>query len=169
MDFDDRQDKRFLLKIPMLYSPFTDSYVEKVGSKLFRSVTTDMSMHGMAIDVTKPLPAGMFVNVLFEDHGENESFTAEVRWCKETENGHYRVGLAIISAETDNSMLILDESISKGEAPKEISKNCPSCKNVTTLHFTGNQPFLSGKILIPLYICASCNSAFTLNCLLEED
>ena len=168
MDFDNRQDKRFLLKIPMLYSPFTDSFVEKVGSKLFKSVTADMSMHGLAIDVTQPLPAGMFVNILFEDHGDNESFSAEVRWCRETDEGHYRVGLAIISAETDHSMLILDDSINKNEAPKEINKNCPSCKKASTFNFTGNQPFLAGKILIPLYICNSCNSAFTLNCLLEE-
>ena len=171
MENDGRHEKRYAIKFPLLYSPTTSSFEENLGDRLFRAVTIDLSLSGLAFDVDKAIPVGDKINILPEKSGDlrMDALVGEICWCRQLSPGQYRIGVHIVSQSAPGELRNPDNSnfIGKDEMPKEIDYFCPSCEQATTFHFIGLQPLLVGKIVIPLYNCTECDTTRSLTGLLN--
>lgn len=107
-----------------------------VGAEDFHSaLLQDMSLSGLAFEVSVPMPVGAHVEVLVRPAhgGGQEHLMAEVRWCKQSAPARYRIGVRIewsefvasdapaVDAEgTDNIVGVLTsyrQALAEEEAP----------------------------------------------------
>ena len=168
-----RSEERYSISFPLLYSPVKSSFEKNLGERLFKAISVDMSLSGMAFDIEEALPVGEKISVIIESPEENlqEKLSCEVCWCRELSPGKYRIGTVIVSMKNrgiEPANTIPSKIISSGEMPKEFEYHCPSCLHTVTFEFIGYQPVLAGKAKIPLYNCPDCNTTRSLTGLLHS-
>ncbi|MDY6987243.1 MAG: PilZ domain-containing protein [Thermodesulfobacteriota bacterium] len=174
-----RNERRRAVRFPtvgigLLFCPVEGKCLDHVGRDLMEAAGVDMSLSGIAFDVSRPLRSGQKLVVIVESPagGAGERLVTEVRWCKALPDGNYRVGTAIEEAqsadELGEKLNIQPEPISAGsEFPSEVEFFCPSCREKATFHFLGVQPGTWSKGMLPLYDCSFCNSTLTITSVLS--
>ena len=111
----DRKETRYSLKVPLMFAPAIASPDNK--ENVINTESIDMSLSGFQIDMDKPLAVGTFIDMIFENSGKKETVAGEVRWCKQAEEGHYHIGIALITPDGKkiNGNLIQDKTGHKAD------------------------------------------------------
>jgi len=173
-DQERRQEFRFpVVGIELLYSPTQKKCLDNTLQEFYAAAGANMNLSGIAFDVDRPLRKGQRLLIMvaspIAEIGEN--ILAEVRWCKKSSEGFYRVGVAIheseqvYSPEINNE--IQSEPIGRGpRAPAEIVFVCPACHAMVTFNLIGVQNGIWSKGIVPLYTCSSCGSTQTITTIL---
>lgn len=161
---DRRQERRYpVVGIGLLYSPFDGRLLEKAGQLVREAVAFDMSLSGLSFDVRESLAPGEDLVIQLDDPagGPAEKVLAEVRWCHQLDDAHFRIGTRIkesVPGEPSGGELT-SRSISKGPSvPAGGEFRCPACGELTEFSFIGLQAGTWEKGDFPLYQCAACSS-----------
>ncbi|MEM7352759.1 MAG: PilZ domain-containing protein [Acidobacteriota bacterium] len=163
---DRRHERRYpVVGIELLYSPYDGKVLENTGKLLRDAVAFDMSLSGLSFDVREPVPIGRELIIQIEDPsgGAGERVLAEVRWCREIDDAHYRIGTRIKQAGADEPDHEAGEMISKSVGKKPLVPSgaefrCPACGDLTELTLIGLQAGTWEKGVFPLYQCDACRS-----------
>ena len=158
--------------IELMFSPIIDDCIENLGSEIYSAIGHDMSFSGLSFDVVHSMDIGEKIYILIKNQFQPpERLTAEVRWCKKLENGHFRIGVSIISSDGinldetqyDNKLINIDNE----SGPSEARLICPSCMEMTTFNLVNNQDGNWVKGIMPLYNCSRCNTTRSIPNILE--
>ena len=163
---DRRQERRYpVVGIELLYSPYDGKVLKNAGQLLREAVAFDMSLSGLSFDVREPLETGHELLIQIEDPagGPAERLLAEVRWCREIDDAHYRIGTRIREASPGEPTLEAGEMISKSVGKKPLVPSgaefrCPACGDLTELNLIGLQAGTWEEGVFPLYQCDACRS-----------
>ena len=174
-----RREQRFpCVGIGLLYSPIQGGFMAGVGQAFYRAVSHDVSTSGVSFDVEQPVEPGQTLCILVANPGDgpSERLTAEVRWCREVDPGHYRVGTVLRAVDYvagEERDALHAASIGQGVAvPADVRLLCPSCRERSLFRFVGDQPGKWGHGKFPLYDCSACGTTRSMASMLhppEED
>lgn len=168
-----RQEERFpCVGIELMFSPVRGECVEALGTEIYSAFAHDMSFSGLSFDIVEPLTKGEKLYILVSNQFQPaERLTAEVRWCKAVENGHYRIGVSIVGSagvKYDESKKAYDViSTSDSLGPSEARLVCPSCTQESTFVFVEKQEGDWENGIMPLYQCSSCTTTRSIPNILE--
>ncbi len=163
---DRRHERRYpVVGIELLFSPFDGKVVENAGKMLRDAVAFDMSLSGLSFDVREPVEIGRELLIQLADPagGPGERLLAEVRWCREIDDAHYRIGTRIKESNPEDPAHEPGELISKSAGRKPMVPSgaefrCPACGELTELSLIGLQAGTWETGVLPLYQCNSCRS-----------
>ncbi len=166
LDDDRRNERRYpVVGIELLYSPYDGKVLEDTRKWLLEAVAFDMSLSGLSFDVRMPVEPGEELEIQIEDPagGPAERMLAEVRWCRQVDDAHYRIGTRIKDSEEGAPMQPAGELISKSPGkgplvPSGAEFRCPACGELTHLTYIGLQAGTWEKGVFPLYQCEDCKS-----------
>ena len=158
--------------IELMYCPINNDCIENLGSEIYSAIGHDMSFSGLSFDVVHSLDVGEKLHILISNQFKPpERLTAEIRWCKELENGHFRIGVSIISSEgvkLDGEHCADDLiNVDNSAGPSEATLICPSCMEISTFNLVDNQEGSWDKGIMPLYNCSRCNTTRSIPSILE--
>ncbi|MEM7585616.1 MAG: PilZ domain-containing protein [Acidobacteriota bacterium] len=161
-----RQERRYpVVGIEVLFSPFDGKVVDNPGEMLRAAVAFDMSLSGLSFDVRSPLEPGEELLIQLDHSAEQraETMLAEVRWCRQIDDAHFRIGTCIKDSTPGEPTREAGEVISKslGKVPLVPSGadfRCPACGELTHLTYIGLQTGAWEKGVFPLYKCDECKS-----------
>ena len=161
-----RDERRYpVVGIELLYSPFDGKVLEDTSRWLREAVAFDMSLSGLSFDVRTPVEPGEELEIQIEDPagGPAERMLAEVRWCRQIDDAHYRIGTRIKDSEEGVALNppgeLISKSVGKGPlVPSGAEFRCPACGELTQLNFIGLQAGTWEKGVFPLYQCEDCKS-----------
>ncbi len=164
---DRRNERRYpVVGIELLFSPFDGKVVQNPGKMLREAVAFDMSLSGLSFDVREPMEPGEELLIQIEDPAEQraETVVAEVRWCRQIDDAHFRIGTRIKESTPGEPTREPGELISKsvGKVPMVPSGaefRCPACGKLTHLTYIGLQAGTWEQGVFPLYKCEDCKSA----------
>ena len=163
---DRRHERRYpVVGIELLFSPFDGKVVENAGKLLRDAVAFDMSLSGLSFDVREPVEIGRELLIQLADPagGPGERLLAEVRWCREIDDAHYRIGTRIKESNPGDPAHEPGELISKSVGRKPMVPSgaefrCPACGELTELSLIGVQDGTWDTGVLPLYQCNTCRS-----------
>ena len=166
LEDDRRNERRYpVVGIELLYSPFDGKVVADAGKMLREAVAFDMSLSGLSFDVREPVEIGRELLIQIEDPagGKAEQLLAEVRWCREIDDAHYRIGTRIKESTPGGPAHEAGEMISKSVGKKPLVPSgaefrCPACGDLTELTLIGLQAGTWEQGVFPLYQCDACKS-----------
>lgn len=166
LDDERRNERRYpVVGIELLYSPYDGKVLADTKKWLREAVAFDMSLSGLSFDVRTPLAPGEELEIQIEDPagGPAERVLAEVRWCREVDDAHYRIGTRIKDSEEGVPMRepgeLISKSVGKGPlVPSGAEFRCPACGELTQLNYIGLQAGTWEKGVFPLYQCEDCKS-----------
>lgn len=160
--------------IRLLYSPADDKVLDNLAQTLYHATMVDLSLTGLAFDVSKPMDKGDQLVVLV--HGVNdkphERLITEVCWQVRLGKDFFRVGTSILSSEIleDETEFEKIDDIQRGmDFPAGVAMPCPACGGDAMFNLSGLQPLSAGPTgLIPLYDCSHCGTTRTITSLLAH-
>ncbi len=163
---DRRHERRYpLVGIEVLFSPFDGKVVANPGKMLREAVAFDMSLSGLSFDVRAPMEPGEELLIQIEDPAGQraETVLAEVRWCRQIDDAHFRIGTRIKESTPGEPVHEPGELISKSVGkvplvPSGAEFRCPACGELTHLTYIGLQAGTWEKGVFPLYKCDECKS-----------
>ena len=170
---DKRKAFRFhCVGIALLYSSPQKQPMSGVGEALLRATAHDMSLAGISFDVSQAMEVGqrLLVVVQAPERQKTETLQTEVRWCKQLDDGRYRVGVSIQGVDTkanceDKTDKI--KHIGHGiQAPVGGRFICPACQLCSWFDLIGEQPDVPTSGIMPLYNCKNCHTTRTITSLL---
>ena len=163
---DRRHERRYpVVGIELLYSPFDGKVLANAGQLLREAVAFDMSLSGLSFDVKEPVEAGreLLIQLAHPGGGPGERLLAEVRWCREIDDAHYRIGTRIKESSPGEPLHEAGELISKSVGKKPLVPSgaefrCPACGDLTEFTLIGLQAGTWKEGVFPLYKCEACHS-----------
>ena len=163
---DRRQERRYpVVGIGLLFSPFDGKVLENAGQLVREAVAFDMSLSGLSFDVREPVAPGEELVIQLEDPagGQAERMLAEVRWCEQLDDAHFRIGTRIKESTPGEpgeiASELMSKSISKGPSvPSGAEFRCPACGDLVEFTLIGLQGGTWEKGAFPLYQCSACES-----------
>lgn len=172
---DNRKEHRYPgVGIRLLYSPADDTVLDNLAEILCHATMIDMSLAGIAFDVTSPMKTGAQLVVLV--HGFNdkptEQLITEVCWQVRLGKNHFRIGTKILSSkllEDDADIEDIDDIQVGMDFPAGIAIQCPACDGDAMFNLSGIQPLTTGPTgFIPLYDCSHCGTTRTITSILAH-
>ena len=94
----ERKENRYTIKIPMMFAPAAVHAETPDDKNIINTESIDMSLSGFQIDLKQPLAVGTFIDIIFADSEKTGPVAGEVRWCKKADDGHYHIGIALITS-----------------------------------------------------------------------
>ncbi|MDH5180573.1 MAG: PilZ domain-containing protein [Gammaproteobacteria bacterium] len=170
-----REETRFpCVGIHLLYSPATDSVMDKLAETLVQASLVDMSLSGLSFDITTPLRPGDQLAVLVHglDNRPVERLLARICWQIRLGKDFFRIGTQILDGEiisTEESIQPMLHIQRGANFPAGIAIQCPACGTEAMFNLSGIQPISSGlPNCIPLYDCSHCHTTRTITSLLAH-
>ena len=175
---DSRIENRYpCVGIPLLYSRDTNS---THLSRYFRSHLKNISLLGLAFDVTQQMASAEKIRVYVDVSNKkaSDSFLADIRWCRKINEKLFRIGVSldltsIIKEEgyrqnnVNAASAIQSRTAEALDIPQEVDAVCPACRRMSSFQYLGCQPVLGGQGVMPLYDCGLCHSTRSLQGILS--
>ena len=169
---DRRRERRFpVVGIGVLYSPTEGRCLDNAGQLVREAVAIDVSLTGLSFDVREPLAPGEELLIELDDPagGPAERILAEVRWCRQVDDAHFRIGTRIREtvAAGRNGADVAARPIGKGlPVPSGVDLRCPACGSQSAFTLLGLQPGNWKTGVMPLYQCSTCDSSRSITSIL---
>ena len=171
---DRRRERRYpVVGIGVLYSPTERRCLDNAGQLVREAVAVDVSLTGLSFDVREPLAPGEELLIELDDPagGPAERILAEVRWCRQVDDAHYRIGTRIretvaVGRNGDDAD-VAARPIGKGlPVPSGVDLRCPACGGQSEFTLLGLQPGAWETGVMPLYQCGVCDSSRSITSIL---